>query len=84
VSELVAERLDLLLSSLQTDAHHHRHVLVMNQKHHGDISLESKSFEPVLLALRQKGVDGVLQLIVMGAVVGGDCLPCSINYYISI
>jgi hypothetical protein len=27
-------------------------------------------------------VDGVLHLVVMCAVIGGDCLPCSVNYNI--
>jgi hypothetical protein len=79
---LVAEFLDILLGSLQTGAHLHKHILVMDHKHHGDIGLDPRSLELVLLSLRQQVVDGVLQLVMLSATVGGDCLPCSINYCI--
>jgi hypothetical protein len=54
----------------------------MHHKHPGDIGLDPKSLELVLLPLRQHVVDDVLQLIMLFAVVGGDRLPCSISYYI--
>jgi hypothetical protein len=79
---LVAEFLDLLLGSLQTGGHLHKHILVMDHKHHGDIGLDPRSLELVLLSLRQQVVDGVLQLVMLSGTVGGDCLPCSISYCI--
>jgi hypothetical protein len=66
------------------DTHLHIHVLVMHHKHHGDISLDPRSLELVLLPLRQQVIDRVLQLVMICAVLGGDCLPCSVSYYISI
>jgi hypothetical protein len=56
----------------------------MHHKHPGDISLNPRSPELVLLPLRQPVVDRVLQLVMICAVVGGDCLPCSVSYCISI
>jgi hypothetical protein len=64
------------------DAHLQRHVLVMNHINHGDISLDSKSLEHILLPLRQKVVDCILQLVMMCAVEGGDRFPCSVSYHI--
>jgi hypothetical protein len=43
VLELVTEFLDLLLGNLQTGAHFHSHVLLMNHQHLGDICLDPKS-----------------------------------------
>jgi non-ribosomal peptide synthetase component F len=64
------------------DVHLHRHVLVMNHDHPRDISSDPRSLELILLPLRQKVVDGVLGLVMMGVVIGGDRLPCSVNYRI--
>jgi hypothetical protein len=58
------------------DAHLHRHILVMHHKHPMDISLDPRSLELVLPPLRQQVVDGVLQLVMIFAVAGGDRLPC--------
>jgi hypothetical protein len=57
-------------------------MLVMHHKHHWDISLDPISLELVLLPLRQQVIDGVPQLIMIFAIVGGDCLPCSVSYCI--
>jgi hypothetical protein len=54
----------------------------MHNKHLRDINLGPRSLERVLLPLKQQVIDGVLQLVMIFAVVGGDCLPCSISYYI--
>jgi hypothetical protein len=77
---MVAERLDLLLSSLQMNAHLHRHVTVMHHKHLVNISLDPRNLELILLPLRPQVVDIVLQLVMMCAAISGDCLPCSISY----
>jgi hypothetical protein len=74
--------LHLLLGSLWTSAHLHKHILVMHHKHPGNIGLDPRSLGLVLLPLRQQVVDGVPQLILISAAVGGDCLPCSVSYYI--
>jgi hypothetical protein len=76
------ERLDFPLSSLQTDAHLHKHVLGMNHNHPRDISLDPRGFELILLPLRQKVVDRVLWLVMMCAAIGGDRLPYSVGYCI--
>jgi hypothetical protein len=54
----------------------------MHYKHPGDIGLDPRSLELVLIPLRQQVIGGVLQLVRIYAVVGGVLLPCSINYYI--
>jgi hypothetical protein len=54
----------------------------MHHKHPGDTCLDPKSLELILLPLRQQVVDGVPQLIMIYAAVGGDCLPCSVSYCI--
>jgi hypothetical protein len=54
----------------------------MHHKHPRNIGLDPRSLELVLLPLRQQVIDGVPQLVMIFAVVGGDCLPCSISYYI--
>jgi hypothetical protein len=82
VPEPVVEWLDLLLRNLHTDAHLHKHVLVMHHKHLGDIGLDPKSLEFVLPPLRQQVVNVVLQLVLIFVVVGGDRLPCNISYCI--
>jgi hypothetical protein len=82
VPELVAEFLDLLLGNLQMGAHFHRHILVMNHQDFGDICLDPRSPELVLLPLRQQVIDGVLQLLMISAVVGGNRLSWSISYCI--
>jgi hypothetical protein len=56
----------------------------MHYKHLGDISLDARSLELVLLPLRQQVIDIVLQLVMICAVVGTDCLPCSVSYCISV
>jgi hypothetical protein len=53
IPELVTEFLDLLLDSLQTGAHLHKHILVMHHKHPENIGLDPISLELVLLPLRQ-------------------------------
>jgi hypothetical protein len=50
--ELVVEFLDLLLDSLQTGAHFHSHILVMNHQYPGDFCLDPRSLKLVLLHLR--------------------------------
>jgi hypothetical protein len=54
----------------------------MHHKHPGDICLDPRSLELVLLSLRQQVVDGVTQLVMISVAVGGDCLSCSISYCI--
>jgi hypothetical protein len=54
----------------------------MPHKHPGNIGLDPRSLELVLPSLRQQVVDGVPQLVMISAVVGGDCLPCSVSYCI--
>jgi hypothetical protein len=76
------EFLDLLLGSLQMGAHIHKHILVMHQKHLGNISLDPSNLELVHLPLRQEVIDGVPQLVLISATIGGDHLPCSVSYCI--
>jgi hypothetical protein len=63
-------------------AHLHEHILVMHYKHLGDICLDPRSLELFLLSLRQQVADHVPQLVMISTAVGGDCLPCSVSYYI--
>jgi hypothetical protein len=56
----------------------------MHHKHPGNISLDPRNLELVFLPLRQQVIDGVPQLVMISAVVGGDHLPCSISYYIRV
>jgi hypothetical protein len=56
----------------------------MHHKLLGDTSLDPRSLELVHLPLRQQVIDIVLQLVMICVVVGGDCLPCSVSYCISI
>jgi hypothetical protein len=63
-------------------AHLHKHILMMHHKHHGNIGVDPRSLELVLLPLWQQVIDGVPQLIMISTVVGGDRLPCSVNYCI--
>jgi hypothetical protein len=56
----------------------------MHHKHPGDISLDPRSLELVILPLMQQVIDRVLQLVMICALVGGDCLPCSVSYCISV
>jgi hypothetical protein len=76
------EFLDLLLGSLQTVAHLHKHILVMHHKHLGNISLDPRSLELVLIPPWQQVIDGVPQLVMISTAVGGDRLPCSVSYCI--
>jgi hypothetical protein len=77
------EFLDLLLGSLQMGAHLHKHILVMDHKHLGNIDLDPKNLL-VFLPLWQQVIDGVPQLIMISMAVGGDRLPCSVSYYIQV
>jgi hypothetical protein len=79
---LVTEFLDLLLGSLQTGARLHKHILVMHHKHPGNIGLDPRSLEIVLLPLWQQVIDGVPQPVMISAAVGGDRLPCNVSYCI--
>jgi hypothetical protein len=54
----------------------------MHHKHPGNIGLDPKSLELVLLPLWQQVIDSVPQLIMIPAAVGGDRLPCSVSYCI--
>jgi hypothetical protein len=54
----------------------------MHHKHLGNISLEPRSLELVILPLWQQVIDGVPQLIMISTAVGGDRLPCSVSYCI--
>jgi hypothetical protein len=54
----------------------------MHHKHPGNIGLDSRSLELVLLPLWQQVIDGVPQLVMIYAVVGGDRLSCSVSYCI--
>jgi hypothetical protein len=76
------EFLDLLLGSLQMGAHIHKHILVMHQNHLGNIGLDPSNLELVHLPLRQEVIDGVPQLVLISATIGGDRLPCSVSYCI--
>jgi hypothetical protein len=76
------EFLDLLLGTLQTGAHLHKHILVMHHKHPGNIGLDPRSLQLVLLPLLQQVIDGVPQLIMISAAVGGDHLPYNVSYCI--
>jgi hypothetical protein len=49
--QLVVEFLDPLLGSLQTGAHLYKHILVMHNKHAGNISLDPRNLELVFLPL---------------------------------
>jgi hypothetical protein len=55
----------------------------LNHLHSRDINPHLRSLELVLLPLRQKVVDGILQLTVMCALPGGDSLSCSVSYSIT-
>jgi hypothetical protein len=76
------EFLDLLLGSLQMGAYLHKHILVMHHKDPGNISLHLRSLELVLLPMWQQVIDGVPQLVMIPAAVGGDRLPYSVSYCI--
>jgi hypothetical protein len=76
--------LDLLLGSLQTSAHLHKYILVMHHKQPGNIDLDPRSLDLVLLPLWQQVIDSVPQLIMIPVAVGGDRLPCSISYCIPV
>jgi hypothetical protein len=78
------EFLDLLLGSLQMGAHLHKHILVMDHKHPGNIGLDPRNLELVFLPLWQQVIDDVPQLVMISAAVGGDRLPCSVSYYIQV
>jgi hypothetical protein len=54
----------------------------MHHKHPRNIGLNSRNLELVFLPLWQQVIDGVPQLIMISAAVGGDRLPCSISYCI--
>jgi hypothetical protein len=54
----------------------------MHHKHPGGLGLDPRSLELVLLPLREQLIDGVPQLVMIFAVVGGDRLPRSVSYCI--
>jgi hypothetical protein len=55
---------------------------VIHHKHSGNIGLDPRSLELVLLPLWEQVIDGVPQLIMISAAVGGHHLPCSVSYCI--
>jgi hypothetical protein len=61
ISQLSAKSLDLVLSSQQTSAQLHRHILVVYHLHPGDIPFHPVCFELILLLVGQEVVDRVLQ-----------------------
>jgi hypothetical protein len=63
-------------------SHLHKNILVMHHKHPGNIGLDPRSLELVLLPLRQQVIDGIPHLIMISAVVTGDRMPCSVSYCI--
>jgi hypothetical protein len=63
-------------------AHLHKHVLVMHHKNPGNIGLDPRSLELVLLPLWQQVIEGVPQLVMISVAVGGDRVPCSVSYCI--
>jgi hypothetical protein len=50
----------------------------------GDLRVHSIDLESILLPLRVEYVDGVLQVMVSGAVVAHLCEPTSVSHYLSI
>jgi hypothetical protein len=54
----------------------------MHHKHPGNIGLDPRSLELVVLPLWQQVVDSVPQLVMISVAVGGDRLPCSVSYCI--
>jgi hypothetical protein len=54
----------------------------MHHKHPGKIILDPRNLELVFLPLWQQVIDGVPQLVMISATVGGDRLPCSVSYCI--
>jgi hypothetical protein len=55
---------------------------MMHHKHPGNMLLDPRSLQLVLLPLWQQVIGGVLQLVVISMAVGGDRLPCSVSYCI--
>jgi hypothetical protein len=54
----------------------------MHHKHLGNIGLDPRNLELIFLPLWQQVIDGVLQLAMISATIGGDHLPCSVSYCI--
>jgi hypothetical protein len=54
----------------------------MHHKHPGNIGLDPRRLELVLLPLWQQVINGVPQLVMISTAVGGDRLPCSVSYFI--
>jgi hypothetical protein len=54
----------------------------MHHNHLGNIGVDPRRRELVLLPLWQQVIDGVPQLVMISAAIGGDHLPCSISYCI--
>jgi hypothetical protein len=77
------ERLNLSLSSQQTGAQLHHHVLVVYHLHPGDILLHPRGVELVLLSLRQEAVDGVLELTLVATAPRSDGLPGGVSHNIT-
>jgi hypothetical protein len=55
---------------------------MMHHKHPGNIGLDPRSLELVLLPLRQQVIDCVSHLVMIFVAIGGDHLPCSVSYCI--
>jgi hypothetical protein len=56
----------------------------MHHKNHGNISLDTRSLELVLLPLWQQVIYGVPQLIMISVAVCCDRLPSSVSYCIQV
>jgi hypothetical protein len=54
----------------------------MHYKHPGNIGLDPRNLELVLLPLWQQVIDSVPQIIMVSTVVGGDHLPYNVSYSI--
>jgi hypothetical protein len=63
-------------------AHLYKYILVMHHKHSGNIGLDPRSLELVLLPLRQQVIDSVPQLVMISATAGDNYLPSSVSYCI--
>jgi hypothetical protein len=55
---------------------------VVHHKHPGNIGLDPRNLELVFLPLWQQVIDGVPQLVMISAAIGGDRLPCNVSYCI--
>jgi hypothetical protein len=71
--------LDLVLSSQQTSAQLHRHILVVYHLHPGDIPFHPVGLELIFLPVGQEVVDRVLQSALVATDPQCDGLPGSIS-----